>query len=70
MNRGDYVKTWFDTGAFGATILYGRVVKAGPATYTVRWESGIQNRVCQGYRGIDKIEPGELLEDAKRKCNK
>lgn len=53
MKRGEFVWTWFDTGAMGSNILIGRVVKAGSATYTVEWESGIRNRVMQGYRGIN-----------------
>lgn len=47
MRRGDYVQTWFDTGAIGVTILYGEVIAAGPKTYRVRWESGLTNRVRQ-----------------------
>lgn len=42
---GDAVQVWFDTGAFGASILYGRVIASGPVAFSVRWESGIVNRV-------------------------
>jgi len=45
---GDIVATWFDTGAFGATILFGVVIAAGPKVYRVRWESGATNRIEQG----------------------
>jgi hypothetical protein len=45
---GDIVASWFDTGAFGATLLLGVVIAAGPKTYRVRWESGLSNRVEQG----------------------
>jgi hypothetical protein len=45
---GDIVATWFDTGAFGAAILFGLVIAAGPKSYRVRWESGNTNRVEQG----------------------
>lgn len=45
---GDVIATWFDTGAFGAQILFGVVIAAGPRTYRVRWESGATNRVEQG----------------------
>lgn len=57
MKRGDYVQTWFDTGAGkmgGPQILYGTVIKAGPMTYTVRWESGITNRIRQRDPGVTK----------------
>ena len=45
---GDIVATWFDTGAFGAQILFGVVLAAGPKSYRVRWESGSTNRIEQG----------------------
>lgn len=69
MQVGDLVKTWFDTGAMGAQILYGRVEKAGPKTYTVRWESDLTNRIRQGDAGlalIDAEADPELYADAKR----
>jgi hypothetical protein len=65
--RGDYVQTWFDTGAMGATILYGRVVSAGPRTYLVRWESGIQNRVTQEYPHVTAAHDTEAAAAA---CNR
>lgn len=52
MARGDYVQTWFDTGAMGCTILYGVVIAAGSKSYTVRWESGIRNRIKQGDKRV------------------
>lgn len=45
--KGDFVQTWFDTGAMVASIIYGVVTKAGPKTFYVRWESGISNRIRQ-----------------------
>lgn len=48
MNRGTFVQTWWDTGALGATILYGRVTRSGPKAYTVQWESGFTNTIKQG----------------------
>jgi hypothetical protein len=45
---GDIVATWHDTGAFGAQILFGAVIAAGPKVYRVRWESGATNRIEQG----------------------
>lgn len=44
----DVIATWFDTGAFGAKILFGVVIAAGPKMYRVRWESGSTNRIEQG----------------------
>lgn len=52
MRRGDFVRTYFDTGALGAQIVLGRVIKVGSATATVEWESGRRNRIQQGYRGV------------------
>lgn len=49
---GDHVETWFDTGAMGCQLLYGRVIAAGPKTYRVRWESGITNRLAQGRHDV------------------
>jgi hypothetical protein len=62
MKIGDYVWTWFDTGAMGAAILYGRVVKAGPKTYTVRWESDLQNRIHQWDRRVKLVEQRDVDE--------
>jgi hypothetical protein len=45
---GDVIATWFDTGTFGVTLLFGVVIAAGPKAYRVRWESGITNRIDQG----------------------
>jgi hypothetical protein len=59
IRRGQYVRTWFDTGALGASILYGVVVAAGAATYSVRWESGTVNRVRQGQAGIERVTGDE-----------
>lgn len=62
--RGDVVKMYFDTGAFGAQILFGLVVKAGPKAYTVVWESGLKNRLEQGRTIVTLVEDPELLEEA------
>jgi hypothetical protein len=53
--RNMRVRTWFDTGALGNTYLYGTVVSAGPRVFVVEWESGIRNRLPQGYRGVDPV---------------
>lgn len=62
--RGDYVQTLFDTGAFGYTSLYGIVEKAGVRTYTVRWESGLRNRIRQGNRNVSHIKPDDVPTEA------
>ena|SRR3990167_11055548 len=69
MKRGDFVRTYFDTGALGAQILLGRVMKAGRATYTVEWESGIRNRIVQGYKGVELVTETDLLGIARRQFN-
>ncbi len=45
---GDIIATWYDTGAFGATLTFGVVIAAGSKMYRVRWESGNTNRIEQG----------------------
>lgn len=45
---GDVIAAWYDTGAFGATLMFGAVIAAGPKAYRVRWESGNTNRIEQG----------------------
>lgn len=67
MQRGQFVRTGFDTGAMGSKILLGRVIKAGPATYTVEWESGLCNRACQGYANVQVVDDDGLLEIAHKR---
>lgn len=62
--RGDIVKMYFDTGAFGAQILFGLIVKAGPKAYTVVWESGLRNRLEQGRQIVARVDDADLLEEA------
>ena len=66
MLKGDLVQYWFDTGAFGAKILFGVVIKAGPKAFTVRWESGIQNRIRQDHhKGVELITDKDLLAEVR-----
>jgi hypothetical protein len=67
LKRGDPVQTYFDTGAFGYSLLYGRVIKAGPKTFTVLWESGLTNRLRQGTftRGPGRGDEGEDYAEAR-----
>jgi hypothetical protein len=60
---GDIVKYWFDTGAFGLTTIYGIVERAGPKQFTVRWESGIRNRLNQGHPEVKLVTNSEELSE-------
>lgn len=46
--RGMVVEYWFDDGQ-GGSLLYGEVTAAGPKTASITWESGLTNRVEQGF---------------------
>lgn len=59
---GTLVKCFFDTGARGLTTLFGIVIKAGEKTFTVKWESGLQNRRAQGDHLVEPVGQGSLLE--------
>jgi hypothetical protein len=67
---GDFVSVWYDAGAGrtgGATILFGVVISAGPKMFSVRWESGIVNRVrYEKPRGVKKVSRSELDRRALR----
>jgi hypothetical protein len=64
---GRFVRTWFDTGALGATLLYGQIVSSGPKTFTVRWESGLKNRLAIERLGYDvTLVPEGDLDDLAR----
>ena len=48
--KDEIVETWFDTGGGrqnGPRLIYGQVIASGPKTATIRWESGLLNRVPQ-----------------------
>jgi hypothetical protein len=55
--RGALVRTWFDEGCGPGGYVYGVVTKAGPRTFTVRWESGIVQRRHQGIRQLASADP-------------
>lgn len=63
---GDIVAYQFDTGALGLTTLWGEVVAAGAKTFTIRWESGVKNRLSQGDRRISLVTDPETIEEARR----
>lgn len=61
LRRGNFVMTYFDTGALGPAPLFGVVIAAGPLAFTVRWESGLVNRIRQEARGgLTRIPRHEL----------
>lgn len=61
---GDVVRYWFDTGAFGCQILGGVIIKSGPKTFTVLWESGNRNTARHDSpRGIEAEIDVEIARD-------
>lgn len=42
---GALVECEWDSGAFGYSTLYGKVIASGQKTFSVRWESSIVNRI-------------------------
>jgi len=63
---GDFVWFYFDTGAMGVQPCYGKVIKAGQKTFTVRWMSGLCNRLRQDNRDIKPITDLEMMADARK----
>ncbi len=61
---------WFDTGAFGYQWLYGVVEKCGPKTMTIRWESGLRNRVAIDRPDIKVIKDEEMRADARKNLSR
>ncbi len=60
---GDLVQYFFDTGCRGYAYVYGVVIASGPKAFTVRWESGIVNRVQRDNdRGVKPINPNMMSE--------
>jgi hypothetical protein len=57
--KGDLVRYFFDKGR-SYEWLYGTVVKAGPKTFTVKWESGQRNRLPQD---THLVEAGEAPKE-------
>ena len=54
---GTPVTTWWDTGAFGLTVLRGRVVASGPQAALIEWESGLRNRIrWDDRRGVERAQ--------------
>lgn len=62
--RGDLVEYWFDTGAFGFNILYGKIIASGEKCYRVMWESGLTNRLRHEQPGVKIAEDQALAATA------
>lgn len=66
IQRGEAVRVWFDDGMHG-TWVHGDVIAAGPKTYTVRWESGLRNRLKQGDHRVGVVP--SLLPEGSPQAN-
>lgn len=66
MKRDALVKYWFDTGARGYEWTYGIVIASGAKTFTVRWESGIQNRLPMDTPIVKPVVGDEEIAEAKK----
>lgn len=61
------VQYQFDVGArMGTRTLLGVVEKAGKKTYTVRWESGIRNRIERDNTQVKLTTDPEFLQEASK----
>jgi hypothetical protein len=60
---GMVLKALYDDGLKGS-ILYGRVIEAGPKCFTVEWESGLTNRLRQGDKRVTWVKPGEWYPES------
>lgn len=66
-HRNALVQTQFDTGAMGLRTLYGRVIAKGPRRCTIKWESGVVNRVEWGRNDISPARDAEYARQAMAK---
>jgi hypothetical protein len=60
--KGDRVRTLFDTGARGLSVLYGLIVHAGEKTARVVWESSLSNVIRQDNSRVTLIAAREAKE--------
>lgn len=61
------VQYQFDVGAgMGLRTLFGIVEKAGEKTFTVRWESGIRNRIQRTNNQVKRTTDPELLQEVSK----
>ena len=67
MNRGDLVQFWWAADRDGSGWVYGVVTACGPKTMTIRWESGVVNRVRCGDHDIRPIADPEIRAEMRRK---
>lgn len=67
MSRGDLVQFWWAADRDGSGWVYGIVEASGPKTITVRWESGIRQRLRRGRYDIRPIENAEIRAEMRLK---
>lgn len=66
VQKGGFVRTWWDTGAMGVSILYGIVVKSGPKAVVIQWPNGTRNRIDREFnKGVEDVRPDEIEEASK-----
>lgn len=67
---GDIVSRWHDSGAFGAQLIYGEVVRVNRMTFTVKWEYAntwrIDKHAVQLVTGWEEIAAREILSKKER----
>lgn len=61
---GALVQTYYDTGR-GLQVLYGEVIAAGAKVVSIRWESGIVNRLRRDHALDRDVRPAEDLAEAR-----
>lgn len=67
MTRGDLVQHFWSDGRSNAGWVYGIVEKCGHKTMTVRWESGVRNRIRRGSGTIELIRDAEIRAEVRAK---
>jgi hypothetical protein len=67
MNRGDLVQAWWAAGRNDSGWFYGVVEKCGPKTMTIRWESGLRQRLRRGVHDIRPISDPEIRAEMRKK---
>lgn len=63
---GDFVSYLWLENKFSNGLLFGIVEKSGMKTFTVRWESGIKNRLMQNRNDVKLLIDLDSLEEARK----
>jgi hypothetical protein len=69
MSRGDLVQAWWAAGR-DSGWFYGIVEKCGQKTMTIRWESGLRQRLRRGEHDIRPISDPEIRAEMRKKLAK